>query len=51
MRNGLQKSDEGLRKKSGKKGKDDENVTLTKKEADKILEKLAELNDRVIHEN
>ena len=42
------KSEKG-KKKSGKKGKDDENVTLTKKEADKILEKLAELNDKYLH--
>ncbi len=42
------KSEKG-KKKSDKKGKDEENVTLTKKEADKILNKLAELNDKYLH--
>lgn len=37
------------KKKSGRKDKVEEEVTLTKKEADKILNKLAELNDKYLH--
>lgn len=36
-------------KKIGRKDKAEEEVTLTKKEADKILNKLAELNDKYLH--
>lgn len=37
------------KKKIGRKDKAEEEVTLTKKEADKILNKLAELNDKYLH--
>lgn len=37
------------KKKIGRKDKTEEEVTLTKKEADKILNKLAELNDKYLH--
>ena len=40
---------EKSKKKIGRKDKAEEEVTLTKKEADKILNKLAELNDKYLH--